>query len=1080
MKTKQNSRKLIVFIIIIYSFSLNAQNITSDTILAKKLYEDAYTGLKSRNFQHMDSFIVSFTKAAEIFNKHKVWNKYLETNCALIECYARKRKLTETHSLAQIIIKKAKQHFGESNAYVGTAWHNLGLCYSFNYKPDSSIIYYKKGLEIRLSFFGENNKDVAWSYNNIGLAYAYKYEYNTALNYILKSLDIRIELFGEKHTSVAASYNNIGLIHNYRNEHAKALKYYLKALLIKKELIGENNVSVAYSYLNIGNVYDDMNEPDLTLQYYFKVLRIRKNLYGEEHAQIASNYNDIGVVYRKKNDYAKALEYFFKSSQIYKNLNQKELVHNIAMLNNNIGICYMEKKEPDLALEYYSKALKVFIKLYGEDNIYASACYCNIGIVYQNIKKYDLAIQNSVKDLNITKKLFGDYHPDVAISYNNVADIYLEKKEYSTALQYFQKGISANLRSFKDTLNIYSVPVIKDYLNWSELLISLKSKAEIFVGYSLADLRKKEGRKVSRLKSALSHYQACDTLISKVRREMKTKSDKISLGEKANEVYKGAVEVCKHLIKLSLDSKNNKILSEMAFYFSEKNKSSVLLESLAGAEAQKFAGIPDTLLKLESILQNNMGFYKKTLAEDPDSITESLFKDKLFNTNRSYDSLILVFENKYPEYHELKYNQKPVSFKQVSNILDKKTAILSYFTGDSTITIFIIKQTKLYHTSVTKPIDFEKKMEILRYNISDPIVLGTEVSSETHKSVDVYQKSAHEIYKILFPPEVKNILGEKTENLIIIPDKKLSTLPFEALHTNSYEATWTGWKNTNYFSEMPYLVKNYNISYSYSANLFYKTFNKTHKQNKIEISNLNDWLAFAPVFDNENISGTALRTRKLLQKYTKTSSDSLKTRAFTRDGKYISELPGSLDETKSIFKLYENQNKKALLKTHALANEDFAKSGELSKYKYLHFATHGIVNEVEPELSGLLLAQDTTSKEDNILYTGEIYNLKLNTDLTVLSACETGLGKITEGEGVIGLTRALLYAGSKNIIVSLWQVSDASTNKLMVDFYTNFLNEKSPMSQNYSKHLRNAKLKLIEEGKYAHPFFWSPFILIGR
>lgn len=124
-----------------------------------------------------------------------------------------------------------------------------------------------------------------------------------------------------------------------------------------------------------------------------------------------------------------------------------------------------------------------------------------------------------------------------------------------------------------------------------------------------------------------------------------------------------------------------------------------------------------------------------------------------------------------------------------------------------------------------------------------------------------------------------------------------------------------------------------------------------------------------------------------------------------------------------------------------------------------------------------LLTQDTTSSEDNILYSGEIYNLELNADLTVLSACETGLGKIEEGEGVIGLTRALLYAGSKNIIVSLWQVSDESTSKLMVDFYTNILENKK---NRFSGHLSKAKRKLIAEGKFAHPFFWSPFVLIGK
>ncbi|MFC2152873.1 CHAT domain-containing protein, partial [Bacteroidota bacterium] len=145
----------------------------------------------------------------------------------------------------------------------------------------------------------------------------------------------------------------------------------------------------------------------------------------------------------------------------------------------------------------------------------------------------------------------------------------------------------------------------------------------------------------------------------------------------------------------------------------------------------------------------------------------------------------------------------------------------------------------------------------------------------------------------------------------------------------------------------------------------------------------------------------------------------------------------------------------------------------------LHFATHGFVNTEKPELSGIFLAQDSTLSEDGILYQGEIYNLDLNADLTVLSACETGLGQIKKGEGLIGLTRALLYAGSKNIIVSLWKVADDSTSDLMIDFYKNLLEEDQETAE-FSKALQQAKLKMIEEGEYAHPFYWSPFILIGK
>lgn len=216
------------------------------------------------------------------------------------------------------------------------------------------------------------------------------------------------------------------------------------------------------------------------------------------------------------------------------------------------------------------------------------------------------------------------------------------------------------------------------------------------------------------------------------------------------------------------------------------------------------------------------------------------------------------------------------------------------------------------------------------------------------------------------------------------------------------------------------------------------------------------------------------------------------------DGMYITPLPGSKLEVETIFNLFDKNNLKATLKTHQQANEKDVKTIELDNYRIIHFATHGLVNEQLPEFSAILLAQDTTSYTDTLsditgnvanqnegfLYQSEIYNLKFNAELVVLSACETGLGKISSGEGVIGLTRALLYAGTKNLIVSLWQVDDKRTQELMQKFYANLLKDKTFTKRKgttkYGKHLRKAKLEMINEGQYAHPYFWSPFILIGE
>ena len=171
---------------------------------------------------------------------------------------------------------------------------------------------------------------------------------------------------------------------------------------------------------------------------------------------------------------------------------------------------------------------------------------------------------------------------------------------------------------------------------------------------------------------------------------------------------------------------------------------------------------------------------------------------------------------------------------------------------------------------------------------------------------------------------------------------------------------------------------------------------------------------------------------------------------------------------------FSGKSRKCFLKTNA--SEKNFKDQSTVNYRFVHLATHGFVNEEKPGFSGLLLSPDETSSEDGILYLAEVYNLQLNAELMTLSACETGLGKIARGEGLIGLTRGFLYAGAQNLLVSLWKVNDASTSRLMIDFYEDLLNGNSK-----SAALQTAKLNLINsDAKYADPYYWAPFVLIGR
>jgi CHAT domain-containing protein len=413
-------------------------------------------------------------------------------------------------------------------------------------------------------------------------------------------------------------------------------------------------------------------------------------------------------------------------------------------------------------------------------------------------------------------------------------------------------------------------------------------------------------------------------------------------------------------------------------------------------------------------------------------------------------------EDLYPQFYDLKYNVSPVTIGDVQKKLNYNSAILSYTFIDSLVLLLTITKTELDIQYLDTISNLAEKIKAYRKGL---------IYFSSNRYGNVYKTLANQFYRKFIPKS----LDDDIANLIIIPDRDIALIPFETFLIDP--------PDNNSWSDLNYLIRKYNISYSYSISLFDKTYPKD-KNYMIEHTGLNDWLALAPVFDTKESAHITLRTRELLKQTDSLMSHEQSTRSPIINHEYISPIPGTLDEVENIFEKFDEVGKKAIVQIKNSANELYVKSDIMKKFRYIHFATHGFVNTDNPELSGILLAQDANSKEDGVLFSGEIYNLNLNADMIVLSACETGLGKIRKGEGIIGLSRALLYAGTKNIVVSLWKVSDESTSELMIDFYDNILNQ-NYTNGIYTTSLRYSKLNMINNTKYAHPFYWSPFILIG-
>ena len=392
---------------------------------------------------------------------------------------------------------------------------------------------------------------------------------------------------------------------------------------------------------------------------------------------------------------------------------------------------------------------------------------------------------------------------------------------------------------------------------------------------------------------------------------------------------------------------------------------------------------------------------------------------------KGYDLLAFEYAQrcKSRSFLEQIQGSEPVTLKEVQGAeLDRNSVILEYSMGDSSSTLWVITPDAYQMIMLPGRKILEEQAETFRFAILNP--------DQDNKAF--LQQSGYFLYKQLIQP-AEAFLSKKSQ-LVILPDGILHYIPFEVLITT--EAASGADKP---YGKLSYLGKKFPTSYGQSASVYLSMVN-----------------------DRSTLSNTGLEMKELL--------------AFgdpVYGGKY-KRLEYSGEEMKSIAALFPEAMVKTFIREEA-TEENAKKEKMLSEYRHIHFATHGVMDEKNPEKSGLVLSQENLSTEDGILRADEISGLQLNADLVVLSACQTGIGKMIRGEGMIGLSRSFMYAGAPSVVMSLWSVADQSTNILMKRFYAYLITKK----QSKAGALQQARISMIKDEQYAHPFFWAPFVLTG-
>jgi len=521
------------------------------------------------------------------------------------------------------------------------------------------------------------------------------------------------------------------------------------------------------------------------------------------------------------------------------------------------------------------------------------------------------------------------------------------------------------------------------------------------------------------------------------------------------------------------------------FRIAEQGRARSLLDVLADGHAVISAGVPPDLIKRRSENLANQQLIGAQLtgvsiAGETPKQTFTELEAELERLAAEFESLENQIKAASPRLNSLVHTRSLTLEEVQRRVLDDETALLEYSLGEQSSYLWVITRQnaavfKLPAGSTMDQLAMDLRAQLIpprlqRRNVGVDVPtadqqrgLGLSTAAPATDTA-AFSRASHAFYKVALAPAA-SMIGNR--RLVIVADGALNFVPFEALVTTDRGGD---------YSSLDYLIKTNKVSYAPSASVTAAVRDQKRAVGRYIL------LVADPVFSANDprlqAGSAAIRaevTRGLGLDSAVTDVNGPATQSSGPLG--LPRLAGTRIEAEQIGRLAKASGAQGDLWLDLGANEDDLKHRDIQGYRVLHLATHGVLDAMRPQFSGLVLSLvGNKSDDDGFLRTGEVFNLRLGAPLVMLSACESGLGKVKRGEGVIGLSRAFMYAGATTVGVTLWSVADKPTAELMTDFYQRLLGPNpSP-----SDAIREAQLAMISGKKYSAPFYWAPFVLVGE
>ncbi|MEM6261858.1 MAG: tetratricopeptide repeat protein [Bacteroidota bacterium] len=946
---------------------------------------------------------------------------------------------------------------GTTHPDLAKSWGKIGANYKNLGQYNEAFFWLNKALDLSRERLGKEHPLSASLNEEIGVCYFRKGEHARALDYFTKTLKYRKEKFGNFHPSVANSYSAIGIVKRTIGQYDSALHYYQLALEIFRAKLGEDHITVGNTYSNIGVCLRNKGYFDQALDSYRKALTINLEKLGEDHPQTARCYNNMAVCYYHQGDYGKAIEHLELALDI-RTLKLGERHPLVADSYTRLALGYLRRKDKHTAEALYRKGLEIQLERLGEIHPRVASTYNDLGDCLTQMGRHAEALTCFRRAMDIYRVRNNEFHPDAAKVRNNIGQILVEKGAYTEALSHYKESLAAlqsqlgsrhpeigqsyllmaeayrQMGKFEEADKSCSKGIeallapedslpqenslLEKWVSSKPLLLKLlREKGNIQVAFSNPD-------DSLRLKNGLAYFITASKLVDSMRLGYTSTTSQQVLTASAIQLYEDAIGLC---LKMEALTGNSSYLDQ-AFLFSEKSRSIQLLASLNEHKARSFAGIPESLLEKERLLRADIGFWEREIRRlrRDNSLDSVLIKGQhqLLKARQTYRELTQLLESQYPRYFQLKYAPNVVSVGQVQKYLLTEDAIfVEYFIGRHQAYAFVITQTSLDVLPLAAPDSLQKVVSNLL-----TFVRGGELVREKGYEKHIQQtfiNEAHRGWKMLLAP-VLSKANRSSGKVIVVPDGVLGYLPLDILVKDL--------EKFPDYRKLDYVLRNHEVQYVYSANLFLADdFNPPPSKGS--------FLGFAPSYSSDT-SNYALLVNS------------------------PQPLANNQSEIAEIQQLLGGETLKGSEATKQRFKE------EAHEHQVLHFAMHAQLNDQEPMYSGMWFAGDSSSNE--LLRAYEIYEMEVPAELAVLSACNSGNGKLLRGEGIMSLAHAFRFAGCKSITMSLWTAEDIATAQIMKSYYEFLKSGKSK-----SEALRQAKLDYLETAPQSHPYFWAAFVSIG-